>query len=146
PGQTAVAQTVFVPDSGTYTLTFTGANSTTGNYTVQVYLNAAVENPLPGVGNKTRASAQSLDTSFVPLGTNQGAFSRAAVIGSGGASAVFNASDSGTWSNTGSHSSGSGNYLAGQATPNQYHDYFAFYLGGLSQPVASARLSVANPS
>jgi methionine-rich copper-binding protein CopC len=81
-GAEALIQTAPVATSGTYTITVTGANSTTGAFTTQLTLNAALQletnGGLPN-SDDTIATAQSLDNAFVSVGTNGG--SRAAVLG-----------------------------------------------------------------
>ena len=52
----------------TYTVTVSGAGRTTGAYTIRIILNAAVENESHGgASNDTRATAQNLGPSFLPL-------------------------------------------------------------------------------
>ncbi len=69
--------------AGTYTMTVGGAGGTTGNYTVQVILNAALEmeGTLPGVSNDTLATAQDISSSFINLHTSVGDAQRGAVTG-----------------------------------------------------------------
>jgi hypothetical protein len=79
PGAEAVLQTIRITTAGTYTITISGANSTTGNFTAQLTLNAALENDEHGLGsNDTLATAQSLDSALIRLGYGA---SRAAVLG-----------------------------------------------------------------
>jgi hypothetical protein len=78
-GQDALLQTVAAATSGTYKVTVGGASGTLGAYTVQVYLNSALEAEKHGGPNDdTRATAQDLNGAFVSLG---GSASRAAVLG-----------------------------------------------------------------
>jgi len=78
-GKDAVLQTVPVATAGTYTITVGSLAGTTGQYTVQAVLNAALEaESHDGPGNATRPTAQNLDPSFISLG---GAASRGAVLG-----------------------------------------------------------------
>ena len=75
PGQQAVLQTVATQGQlgGTgspayYQIRVTGAAGTTGLFTIRVILNAAVENEShDGASNDTRATAQSLEPSFLSL-------------------------------------------------------------------------------
>ena len=77
-GQQALVQTVPIGSEGTYTVTVGGAAGT-GSYTLQLELNAAVENTSPGgPSNSAFAAAQLLDPAFTSLGT---AGKRAAVLG-----------------------------------------------------------------
>jgi hypothetical protein len=78
-GKEVVLQTVPAGTTGTYTITVGGASGTAGGYTVQVFLNAALDAELHGgATNTTRGTAQSLDGAFLPLPKGAG---RAAVLG-----------------------------------------------------------------
>src|SRR5262249_14561235 len=89
-GQEAVLQTVPVSLGGTYTILVSGAAGTTGGYTVQVYLNAAVEaEEHGGPRNDTLATAQDLEPAFLPLTTSA---DRAAVVGTTDGSTNYTAS------------------------------------------------------
>ena len=89
PGQDAVIQTVPVPAklSGPaapkkYRVTVGGADGTMGGYTVRLVLNAAAElENHDGATNDTRATAQSLENSFVALNTASPKAERGAAIG-----------------------------------------------------------------
>src|SRR5262249_19754216 len=78
--QPVILQTVPATTSGAYPITVGGAGTTTGNYTVQVYLNAAeeLERNAGQPTDNTAATAQNLNTSFLSLG---GMASRGAVLG-----------------------------------------------------------------
>lgn len=78
-GAQAVLQNLAISGDGTYSFTVSGIANTTGSYTIQVYLNAAVStSSVGGAGNHTVATAQSIDSGFTTLsGTSQ----RAAVLG-----------------------------------------------------------------
>jgi hypothetical protein len=80
-GQEAVLQTVAISTAGTYTITVQGASSTTGQFTVQLVLNAALQlesnGGAPG-SDDTIAGAQNLTSSFISLSDGG---SRAAVLG-----------------------------------------------------------------
>ncbi len=79
-GVEALLQTVPATNAGTYTITVGGAG-TTGIYTVQVVLNAALEDESHGgPANDTLLDAQDLDGSFINLTT--GTAQRGAVVGS----------------------------------------------------------------
>ena len=65
-GKQAVIQSVPVSTAGTYTITIASTNGTSGNYTLQAELNAAVEDELhDGASNDTLATAQDIDGSFI---------------------------------------------------------------------------------
>jgi hypothetical protein len=78
PGQIALLQTVPSTNSGVYALSVGSLDNTTGNYTLQVTLDAAAE--VEG-SNATLASAQNLDSSFLSLGGLGGLASRGAAVG-----------------------------------------------------------------
>jgi hypothetical protein len=78
-GAQVALQNLAISSAGTYSFVVSGSASTTGSYTIQVDLNAAVStSTISGPGNHTIATAQSLDPGFTTLsGTSQ----RAAVLG-----------------------------------------------------------------
>ena len=80
-GQEVVLQTVPIAAADTYTITIQGLNATTGSFTVQLVLNAALQTEsnggTPG-SDDTIATAQNIDSAFGPLGHGG---SRAAVLG-----------------------------------------------------------------
>src|SRR5262249_41244129 len=143
PGSRSAIIQCFQPvHGGTYTIVFSDNFSTTGAYTAQVYLNATVDFG----AHSTRQTAQFLISSSVSVGTSQAFFTRSAAVGSVGSSLVLNAADTGAWNNQGAHTAGNENYIAGQAPPNQFRDHFVFNLSGVTQTIATAQLSAANPS
>ncbi len=78
-GEDAVLQVVPTSGAGTYTLTVGSAADSVGSYTVQLILNAAVEEEShDGPTNNDAASAEDLDGSFLALG---GLAQRGAVLG-----------------------------------------------------------------
>jgi ELWxxDGT repeat protein len=78
-GQQVFLQTVAASTAGTYTVTVGAAGGTTGGYTLQLILNAAVEGEShAGSANDTFDTAQSLDAAFLALGDTG---RRAAVLG-----------------------------------------------------------------
>jgi hypothetical protein len=81
--QNALLQTVPATAAGTYTFALSGASGTTGNYTLQVILNAAkeAEGTLAGGDNNTIATAENIDPSFITLQTSQASAQRGAVNG-----------------------------------------------------------------
>jgi len=81
PGRDAVLQTVPADTDGTYTVEVSGWSGSTGVYTVQVTLNAALEEEShDGPANNDRAGAQDLSGSFIDL--DSGSAQRGAVGGS----------------------------------------------------------------
>jgi autotransporter-associated beta strand protein len=84
PNLAAVLEPVTITTSGSYTFLISGLANTLGGYTLEAYVNAAVESELyGGPSNSTLATAQNLASSFVSLG---GAGSRGAVLGALGSS------------------------------------------------------------
>jgi len=80
-GQPALQQ-VYSAAGGAYTITVGGASNTTGNYSIQVYLNAAIDSGSNGgPSNNTLASAQDLTNSFETLTNGLGSATRADVVG-----------------------------------------------------------------
>jgi fibronectin-binding autotransporter adhesin len=78
-GQAALLQSQAIGTTGTYTITISGLNSTTGAYTLQATVNAALQNAQAGgPTNSTQATAQDISSSFLGLG---GGGSRGAVVG-----------------------------------------------------------------
>lgn len=74
---------------GTYSIVIGSVNSTTGGYTVQVILNAAIEQEGNGSSaNDTSATAQGLVTSQLTLQTTQSTGLRSAVVGGNPAGAL----------------------------------------------------------
>jgi hypothetical protein len=71
------------PVPTTYIVTVRGAGGTTGGYTVQMFLNAAVESEShDGAPNNTRATAQSLDPAFLTFNAAVGSSQSAPYPGS----------------------------------------------------------------
>ena len=68
PGGVALIQAVPATAGGVYTITVGGASGTSGFFSLQTTLNAAVEQETYGGGsNDTIATAQNLDPTFTPL-------------------------------------------------------------------------------
>jgi hypothetical protein len=81
--QSAVLQTAPAATGGTYTFTVSGAGGTTGNYSLQVILNAAreLEGTISGATNNTLGAAQNINGSFIRLQTSLASAQRGAVNG-----------------------------------------------------------------
>lgn len=78
-GSGALIQALSIPTSGFYRITISGIGTNTGNYNVDITLNAAVEEEgLTGLPNDMVSVAESIDLSFIPL---PGGLRRAAVVG-----------------------------------------------------------------
>jgi hypothetical protein len=78
PGGTAVLQNVAGSDAGTYTIALGGSAGSTGEYSLLVLVNAAVDRDGPGGGNTSAAEAQDLASAWTAL---SGGGRRAAVVG-----------------------------------------------------------------
>ena len=76
-GAPATLQLIPIATDATYTITVSGLNGTTGNYSIAADLNAAISTSASGAGNHTLASAQNIDGSFLTLA---GTSKRAAVV------------------------------------------------------------------
>jgi hypothetical protein len=84
-GQDAVLQTVATTGAGMYTVMIGGVADSTGEFSVELILNAAVEEEThDGPANDEAATAQDIDASFISLGV--GSAGRAAVVGTANAS------------------------------------------------------------
>src|SRR5262249_32036151 len=78
-GVDAVLQTVPIGEDGTFPITVGGANGTTGDYTIQVFLNTAPQGAVHGgPPDGTTATAQDIEPSSVGLPKGAG---RGAVLG-----------------------------------------------------------------
>ncbi|MCE5268513.1 MAG: M36 family metallopeptidase [Planctomycetaceae bacterium] len=81
-GADALAQLAAVSTAGKYTIVVGSVGSTTGAYTVSVYVNAALESESHnGLTNDTIAMAQDMTGSFISLGTSAFWVQRGAVVG-----------------------------------------------------------------
>jgi len=81
--QSALLQTAPASTGGTYTFTVSGAGGATGDYSLQVILNAAKESEgtISGATNNTLATAQNIDGSFIKLRTSVASAQRGAANG-----------------------------------------------------------------
>src|SRR5262247_3415238 len=81
--QPALIQTAPAATGGTYTFTVSGAGGTTGNYSLQVILNAAreLEGTISSATNNTLATAQDISASFITMQSSLASASRGAVLG-----------------------------------------------------------------
>ena len=124
-----------VPASGDYTVCLT-SSATQGNYAIVVTDSLAFDTH----PNSSFATAQSISGTNGVLGYVS--------PGSSGGTVTLTAVDTGWWDSTGAHTSTNKNYFAGYepGTSGQVNDYFVFNLASVSQTIASARLSLYNPS
>jgi Bacterial pre-peptidase C-terminal domain len=147
PGANALLQTVATTTSGTYTITVGGASGAIGNYSVQVYLNAALEPASQGFAtDNTAATAQNLNPAFVTLQNSLVSATRAAVLGSVGQPVTVNASAVGNWDSTGQRTASAFGYEIGQpiaSSPVQYNNFFVFNLASVNPTILSATLKVS---
>ncbi|HVS40585.1 MAG TPA: hypothetical protein VMS17_33830, partial [Gemmataceae bacterium] len=148
----AALQQVISAAGGAYTVNVAGASNTTGMYTIQVYLNAAIDSgDNGGASNNTLATAQDLTDSLETLSNGIGSATRADVVGSvGNGAVIINAADAGSYDETGFHDSASKQYISGLlSTPpsfTTYNDYFVFDLSGVAAGtvINGAELVLAN--
>ena len=82
PDGAAILQSIPTTFAGNYTIQVEGAGGTTGSYSLEIVLNAAVEAEAHGGStNDDILTAQSLDSSFIGLGL--GTADRGAIVGMG---------------------------------------------------------------
>ncbi|MEM7391436.1 MAG: S8 family serine peptidase, partial [Verrucomicrobiota bacterium] len=80
PGDPVLLPAVPVTQTGVYAIAVSGLDSTAGSYTLEAFLNTAIEaENYAGLLNDTAATAQDLDNVFIPLGPT--GCLRGAVIG-----------------------------------------------------------------
>jgi hypothetical protein len=123
-----------IPAAGTYYLLVTGEAAAT--YGVVVTRNAAFDTH----PNSSFATAQSISGTSGVVGYVSSFV--------GGGTATLTAVNTGWWDGTGAHTSGNTNYIAGYDVGDgaEIRDYFVFNLASVSQNIASAQLSLYNPS
>ncbi|MCA9126212.1 MAG: pre-peptidase C-terminal domain-containing protein [Planctomycetales bacterium] len=87
-GESLLIQTASAVTAGNYEITISGVGSSTGDYSLEVLLNAAIEQEgvLP-TSNNSLAQAQSLDSSVLSFGG--GIAERGAVVGGAGSTNLF---------------------------------------------------------
>jgi hypothetical protein len=79
PGSSPVIQALTIPTPGIYLIAVSGVGTNTGAYTLDITLNAAIEEEtLNGIPNNTAVEAENIDASFISL---PGGMRRAAVAG-----------------------------------------------------------------
>jgi FG-GAP-like repeat len=131
PTNVDLATSDFVaPVSGTYYVHFTGVGRR--DYNLVITTNAEFMH----TPNNTFATAQDITGTAGALGN----------LGGAGNTLVLNAADSGWWDNTGSHTATNKNYLVGQFSGTDWHDYFVFNLSGVTLAVVGAQLKIFNPA
>lgn len=83
PGQITGLQTVVINAAGTYRIQVSSVGGTTGDYTVEVILNAAfeLEGNVVGATNNSVATAQNINGSVINLTSTVASASRGAVLG-----------------------------------------------------------------
>ena len=118
--QNALLQTVSATLGGTYQIVAGSAVGSLGSYTLQVILNAALENEGNIVGGNNNTAT----------GTEQ----------------TINAVDSGMIASNGAHSTGSNGYLAGTIFGTEFRNYATFALSSATPSILGAELRLFNPS
>jgi hypothetical protein len=117
--QSALVQTVTAAAGGTYQIVVSSAGGTVGSYTVQVTLNAALENE----GNISGATNNSLNS------TGQ----------------TIDAIDSGWIQSTGTHTTTNNNYIVG-ISGGEFRNYATFNLSAAIPAILGAELRLLNPA
>src|SRR5215510_8968488 len=154
--QPALIQTAPAATGGTYTFTVSGAGGTTGNFSLQVILNAAreLEGTISGATNNTRATAQNIDGSFIKLQTSLASASRGAVLGANAAGAPapfltfnFEAGQQGFVINNGpqpGHVAGLWHLSTGRGSQSGHSPVTSFYFGQGEGPGGGGNYNVGN--
>jgi hypothetical protein len=154
--QPALLQTAPAATGGTYTFTVSGAGGTTGNFSLQVILNAAreLEGTISGATNDTRATAQDISASFITLQSSLASASRGAVLG-GNADAPpvpfatfdFESGQQGFVINNGpqpGHVAGLWHLSTGRGTQSGHSPVTSFYFGQGEGPGGGGNYNVGN--
>jgi hypothetical protein len=154
--QPALLQTAPATTGGTYTFTVSGAGGTTGNYSLQVILNAAreLEGTISSATNNTPATAQNIDGSFITLGTSLASASRGAVLGANTAAPPvpfqtfdFESGPQGFVINNGpqpGHVAGLWHLSTGRGTQTGHSPSASFYFGQGEGPGGGGNYNVGN--
>jgi hypothetical protein len=154
--QPALLQTVPAAAGGTYTFTVSGAGGTTGNYSLQVILNAAreLEGTISGATNNTIATAQDISASFITLQSSLASASRGAVNGgnTAGTSVPFQTFDfesgqQGFVINNGpqpGHVAGLWHLSTGRGSQSGHSPVTSFYFGTGEGPGGGGNYNVGN--
>src|SRR5262245_3727575 len=154
--QPALLQTAPAATGGTYTFTVSGASGTTGNYSLQVILNAAreLEGTIPGATNNTPATAQDINASFITLQSSLASASRGAVLGANAAGAPapfltfnFESGQQGFVINNGpqpGHVAGLWHLSTGRGTQAGHSPVTSFYFGQGEGPGGGGNYNVGN--
>ena len=154
--QPALMQTAPAATGGTYTFTVSGAGGTTGNYSLQVILNAARESEgtIAGATNDTLGAAQNIDGSFIALRTSVASASRGAVFGGNAASPPvpfqtfdFESGQQGFVINNGplpGHVAGLWHLSTGRGVQTGHSPVTSFYFGQGEGPGGGGNYNVGN--
>jgi immune inhibitor InhA-like protein len=154
--QPALLQTAPAATGGTYTFTVSGAGGTTGNYSLQVILNAAreQEGTIAGATNDTLGAAQNIDGSFIALRTSVASASRGAVFGANAASPPvpfqtfdFESGQQGFVINNGplpGHVAGLWHLSTGRGAQTGHSPVTSFYFGQGEGPGGGGNYNVGN--
>src|SRR5215467_1983247 len=155
-GQPAVVQTAPAATGGTYTFTVSGAGGTTGNYSLQVILNAAreLEGIISGATNNTPATAQDISASFITLQSTLASASRGAVLGGNAAGPSvpfqnfdFESGQQGFVINNGpqpGHVAGLWHLSTGRGAQSGHSPVTSFYFGRGEGPGGGGNYNVGN--
>ena len=133
-----------------------GAGGTTGNYSLQVILNAAreLEGTISGATNNTLGAAQNIDGSFIALRTSLASASRGAVFGGNAASPPvpfqtfdFESGQQGFVINNGpqpGHVAGLWHLSTGRGAQSGHSPVTSFYFGQGEGPGGGGNYNVGN--
>jgi hypothetical protein len=154
--QRTLLQTAPAATGGTYTFTVSGAGGTTGNYSLQVILNAAVESEgnIPGATNNTLATAQDINASFITLQSSLASAHRGAVLGENAAAPPvplltfdFESGQQGFVINNGplpGHVAGLWHLSTGRGLQSGHSPVTSFYFGQGEGPGGGGNYNVGN--
>src|SRR5262245_27906144 len=154
--QVALLQTAPAATGGTYTFTVSGVGGSTGNFSLQVILNTAVESEgtISGATNNTLATAQNIDGSFITLRTSVASASRGAVLGANAAapsvpfqSFDFESGQQGFMINNNPpplHVAGLWHLSTGRGTQSGHSPVTSFYFGRGEGPDGGGNYNVGN--
>jgi hypothetical protein len=154
--QVALLQTAPAATGGTYTFTVSGIGGTTGNFSLQVILNAAKESEetISGATNNTLATAQNISASFITLRSSLASASRGAVLGGNAAGSPvpfqsfdFESGQQGFVINNGplpGHAAGLWHLSTGRGAQSGHSPGASFYFGQGEGPGGGGNYNVGN--
>jgi hypothetical protein len=131
PNQAVAIRNFTFPTTGTYYVRVSGDDITP--YSLVTTRDAGFDTGI----HVSFATAQDIGSAHTVLG--------GFASSSGPQTVTLNALDAGSWDSLGNHTVGFENYTVGQLFPGDVlNDYFVFDLGGISQEITSAQLTLSN--